>query len=101
MNLIATILVIAANSASGIEPEASPVTEQDACMAVQKSQCNAAYEQAGRQCSRYYLKETEAFSLCHETALKRRDICINRGESNCPDEKPGEAPGNNPVNSQQ
>ena len=92
MNSASLLLLLVATTAAPAGPETSPKAEVAACRSEQVAQCNATYKQASDQCTRYYLRETEAFSICHESSLKRQEICIGRAEAGCATPQPKGSP---------
>lgn len=83
MNFLATVLLVAVNSASGPGPGFDKAVGDEVCKDQQEAECKVAYVDAGNMCSRYYLRETEAYTLCHSSAHKRLEICMNKVEVQC------------------
>lgn len=86
LKLFFTMLLVFVGTAEAAGPETDSETKLDTCKVEQNKECRAIYERASSQCNRYYLRETEAYSMCHESSRNRQDICVERGEQSCKDE---------------
>ncbi|MFT5064277.1 MAG: hypothetical protein ACI91G_001652 [Gammaproteobacteria bacterium] len=93
MKLIVTALLLAASAIATAAPEPVRAVGFDACKTEDPaSQCNATYEEASSQCERYFIKRTEALPLCLESALSRKNSCIEGVEKACAADPPKRVP---------
>jgi hypothetical protein len=95
MKQIVTTLLLAASAIATAAPEPVQAVGFDACKTEQSAQCNATYEQASGQCERYFIKRTEALPLCLESALSRKNSCIEGAEKICAADQPKSVPKTN------
>lgn len=88
MKLFLSVILAAASLAPNSATGATDGAGFEACESELQARCTAEYEEARQQCDRYYLRETEAFALCHESSEKRNQLCMSRGEQACAQAQP-------------
>lgn len=84
MKLFSSVVLAAASLA----PNTAVGADFEACKTERHARCAAEYDEARQQCDRYYLRETEAFALCHESSETRKELCMSRGEQACAQAQP-------------
>lgn len=81
MKRIAPALLLAVSAISAAHAQ---LNQADACKVKHQNVCISSYEKAKSQCERYFIARTEARPICIETALNKKNLCIEEAATMCP-----------------